>query len=117
MKGEKELDRIKTHSGLRTIKLVTKPDADGGNSFYFEVNGIAVFAKGANYIPSDIFPSRVTDIHYEELIKAAADANMNMLRVWGGGIYESDLFYDLCDQIWADDMAGFCFCRSQPGLS
>jgi beta-mannosidase len=114
MKGEKELDRIKTHSGLRTIKLVTKPDADGGNSFYFEVNGIAVFAKGANYIPSDVFPSRVTDVHYEELIKAAADANMNMLRVWGGGIYESDLFYDLCDQyglmIWQD----FAFAAHSP---
>jgi len=114
MKGAKEIDRIKTHSGLRTIKLITKPEADGGNSFYFEVNGIPVFAKGANYIPSDIFPSRVSNVHYEELIKAAADANMNMLRVWGGGIYENDIFYDLCDRygimIWQD----FAFATHSP---
>lgn len=104
--GQNEIDRFKTHSGLRTIKLVQKPEKDGGKSFYFEVNGIAVFAKGSNYIPSDIFPSRVTDNHYEELITASAEANMNMLRVWGGGIYENDIFYDLCDKngimIWQD---------------
>lgn len=96
----------KTKIGLRTVKLVQEPQADGGKSFYFEVNGSPVFAKGANYIPSDIFPSRVTYDHYEEIIKAAADAHMNMLRVWGGGIYESDIFYDLCDKygimIWQD---------------
>ncbi len=99
-------DLLKTKTGLRTVKLIREPEADGGTSFYFEVNGNPVFAKGANYIPSDVFPSRVTPEHYEGLIKAAADANMNMLRVWGGGIYESDLFYELCDQygimIWQD---------------
>ncbi|HLO58526.1 MAG TPA: glycoside hydrolase family 2 protein [Bacteroidales bacterium] len=107
LKGqEKELDRISTKTGLRTVKLVQKPESDGGSTFYFEVNGVPVFAKGANYIPSDIFPSRVTDDHYREMLKLAADANMNMLRVWGGGIYESDLFYDLCDElglmVWQD---------------
>lgn len=104
--GDKEIDRIEAKSGLRRIRLIQKPEKDGGKSFYFEVNGIPVFAKGSNYIPSDIFPSRVTDTHYKELIEAAADANMNMLRVWGGGIYESDIFYDLCDKngimIWQD---------------
>ncbi len=67
--GQNEIDRYQAHSGLRTIKLIQKPEKDGGNSFYFEVNGIPVFAKGSNYIPSDIFPSRVTDKHYEELNK------------------------------------------------
>jgi len=112
--GQNEIDSYKTHSGIRTIKLVQNPEKDGGKSFYFEVNGIAVFAKGSNYIPSDIFPSRVTDKHYEELITAAAEANMNMFRVWGGGIYENDIFYDLCDKngimIWQD----FAFAAHSP---
>lgn len=99
-------DHIKTRSGLRNVKLVRKPDEDGGTTFYFEVNGVPVFAKGANYIPSDVFPSRVTDQHYKEIISAAADAHMNMLRVWGGGIYENDIFYNLCDEngimVWQD---------------
>lgn len=101
-----EIDKIQTHAGLRKVRLVQTPQPDGGKSFYFEVNGIPVFAKGANYIPSDIFPSRVTDKHYEEIIDAAVNANMNMLRVWGGGIYENDIFYDLCDRnglmVWQD---------------
>jgi beta-mannosidase len=112
--GQNEIDRFKAHTGLRTIKLVQKPEKEGGKSFYFEVNGIAVFAKGSNYIPSDVFPSRVTDKHYEELISAAAEANMNMFRVWGGGIYENDIFYDLCDKngimIWQD----FAFAAHSP---
>lgn len=112
--GKNEIDRFETRSGLRTIKLVQKPEKDGGKSFYFEVNGIAVFAKGSNYIPSDIFPSRVTNSHYEELITTATEANMNMFRVWGGGIYENDIFYDLCDQngimIWQD----FAFASHSP---
>jgi beta-mannosidase len=101
-----DIDKIQTHAGLRKVRLVQTPQPDGGKSFYFEVNGLPVFAKGANYIPSDIFPSRVTDSHYEEIINAAVNANMNMLRVWGGGIYENDIFYDLCDRngimVWQD---------------
>ncbi len=101
-----EIDKIQTHAGIRKVRLVQDPQPDGGKSFYFEVNGIPVFAKGANYIPSDIFPSRVSDKHYEEIIDAAVNANMNMLRVWGGGIYENDIFYDLCDRngimVWQD---------------
>jgi beta-mannosidase len=101
----KELDHLATKSGLRTVKLVTKPDKNG-ESFYFEVNGVPVFAKGADYVPTDIFPSRTTPEHYRSLLGSAADAHINMLRVWGGGIYESDLFYDLCDEygimVWQD---------------
>ncbi len=104
--GDNEIDKIQTHAGLRKVRLIQTPQPDGGKSFYFEVNGLPVFAKGANYIPSDIFPSRVTDKHYEEIINAAVNANMNMLRVWGGGIYENDIFYDLCDRngimVWQD---------------
>ncbi len=103
--------------GLRTLRLVREPDSIG-ESFYFEVNGRPVFAKGANYIPNDIFLPRVTPQHYERVVQAAADANMNMLRVWGGGIYENDLFYDLCDQhgimIWQDFMFA---CAMYPGDS
>jgi beta-mannosidase len=106
IKENTEIDKISTHAGLRKVRLVQDPQPDGGKSFYFEVNGLPVFAKGANYIPSDIFPSRVTDKHYEEIINAAVGANMNMLRVWGGGIYENDIFYDLCDRngimVWQD---------------
>ena len=105
-KENTDIDKIQAHAGLRKVRLVQTPQPDGGKSFYFEVNGIPVFAKGANYIPSDIFPSRVTDKHYEEIIDAAVNANMNMLRVWGGGIYENDIFYDLCDRkgimVWQD---------------
>ncbi len=93
--------------GLRTIELHENQDA-AGNSFYFLVNDIPVFMKGANYIPQDNFPSRVTDSSYRALIASVKAANMNMLRVWGGGIYENDIFYDLCDEngilVWQDFM-------------
>ncbi|MGA2823866.1 MAG: glycoside hydrolase family 2 protein [Bacteroidales bacterium] len=93
--------------GLRTIKMHEDQDSTG-NSFHFLVNGIPVFMKGANYIPQDNFPSRVTDSSYKALIASVKAANMNMLRVWGGGIYENDIFYDLCDEngilVWQDFM-------------
>ncbi|HKK41866.1 MAG TPA: glycoside hydrolase family 2 protein, partial [Bacteroidales bacterium] len=103
--NDKTIDEIKTRTGLRTVRLVRDKDKEG-KSFYFEINGIPVFAKGADYVPTDIFPSRTTPEHYKRLLESAADAHINMLRVWGGGIYESDLFYDLCDElgimIWQD---------------
>ena len=110
-------DTISQNIGLRTVELVQNKDSIG-ESFYFKVNGVPVFMKGANYIPQDNFPSRVTDERYEAVIKSAADANMNMLRVWGGGIYENDIFYDLCDQygilVWQDFMFA---CNMYPGDS
>jgi len=95
--------------GIRTIKLIQKEDPDkNGRSFYFEVNGVPIFAKGANYIPNDLFLPRVTLEDYKTVISSAVEANMNMLRVWGGGIYENDEFYNLCDQkgllVWQDFM-------------
>ena len=101
--------------GLRTIRIVQEPD-EKGSSFYFELNGQALFAKGANYIPNDVFIPRVTDEQYKKVLQSAVQANMNMLRVWGGGFYEEDLFYDLCDEmgilVWQDFMFA---CSMYPG--
>lgn len=101
--------------GLRTIELVREEDTTG-RSFYFKLNGHPVFMKGANYIPNDVFLDRVTPEKYEHIIKSAADCNFNMLRVWGGGIYEKEIFYNLCDKygilIWQDFMFA---CNMYPG--
>jgi len=115
--NDKVVDETEVTAGLRRVRLVQEPDPDGkGRSFYFEVNGKPVFAKGANYIPNDIFLNRVTPDRYEFIVKSAADAHMNMLRVWGGGVYEVDLFYELCDQygimVWQDFMFA---CAMYPG--
>ena len=106
------IDSLSKNIGLRTLRVVQEKDSIG-RSFYFEINGKPVFMKGANYIPQDIFLSRVSDKNYESLIKSAAKANMNMLRVWGGGIYEKEIFYELCDKLWNTCMAGFhvCLCN------
>ena len=94
-------------SGYGKLELVTEPDSIG-ESFFFRVNGVPVFMKGANVIPLDHFSPRVTQEEYQELFQDVVDANMNMLRVWGGGIYEEDIFYDLADEhgilIWQDFM-------------
>ncbi len=98
---------MKKRIGLRQLELVTEDD-DIGTSMYFKVNGIPVFCKGANWIPPDAFPQRQTRDKYERLLTDAVAANMNMLRVWGGGQYEKDIFYELCDElgilIWQDMM-------------
>jgi beta-mannosidase len=104
---------IKT--GLRTIRLVTQPD-DAGETFYFELNGQSVFCKGANYIPITMLPALAERKDYEQLIKQCADANFNMLRVWGGGYYERKEFYEICDSlgimVWQDFMFA---CSMYPG--
>ncbi len=93
--------------GLRKIELIRSKDALG-TSYYFRLNGRPVFMKGANYIPQDNLLSRVEYHRYEKIIADVVDANMNMLRVWGGGIYEEDVFYDMCDEngilVWQDFM-------------
>ncbi|XP_014232217.1 beta-mannosidase isoform X1 [Trichogramma pretiosum] len=94
--------------GFRTVELVQEP-LKKGLSFYFKVNGIPIFAKGSNWIPSSIFPEKLEDKKtLTDLLKASKDTHMNMMRVWGGGVYESDLFYDLADEygimIWQDFM-------------
>ncbi len=105
--NRKMADMDQKKIGLRTIELVTEKD-EKGESFYFKLNGIPVFMKGANYIPQDIFHTRVTKDDYKKLIEQVVISNMNMLRVWGGGIYEQELFYELCDKngilVWQDFM-------------
>jgi beta-mannosidase len=99
------LDKRSYQLGLRTIELRQQED-QWGRSFIFVVNGVSIFAKGSNWIPADSFPTRITDAFLEELIKAAVDTHQNMLRVWGGGFYEEERFYDLCDRygilVWQD---------------
>lgn len=96
-----------TRRGFRTVEVVQEAN-EKGQAFYFKVNGVPVFAKGANYIPQDNFLTRVTPQRYEHIINTAVQSNMNMLRVWGGGIYENEIFYNLCDEkgllVWQDFM-------------
>ncbi len=100
-------DEKLTRTGLRTLELRQQRD-EAGQSFMFVINGIPVFAKGGNWIPADSFPSRISKDKYRFLVKSVRDSNMNMLRVWGGGIYEADWFYELCDEmgimVWQDFM-------------
>ena len=101
--------------GIRTLELVRNKD-EKGTSFYFKLNGVSVFMKGANYIPNDIFAARVTDEMYQKVIHTSKISNFNMLRIWGGGIYENDRLYDLCDEngilVWQDFMFA---CAMFPG--
>jgi beta-mannosidase len=101
------IDRKSRDIGLRTIVL-RRADDRWGRSFEFVVNGVPIFAKGANVIPFDSFPARVTEEKESDILHAARDASMNILRVWGGGYYETDHFYDLCDRlgllVWQDFM-------------
>ena len=113
--GGEVIDWAEARIGIRTVELVTEDDA-AGTSFYFRLNGIPVFMKGANYVPQSSFPPNVPRWSYEALIGNAAAAGMNMLRVWGGGIYENDAFYNLCDEngilVWQDFMFA---CAMYPG--
>jgi len=99
--------------GLRRLRLLQEPVAgldgnEAGSSFHFEVNGTELFAGGANWIPDDSLLERITPERYRERVGQAAAANMNMLRVWGGGVYEQEAFYEACDEqgllIWQDFM-------------
>ena len=99
----------KVKAGLRSIVLHRQLDK-WGRSFELIVNGIPVFAKGADVIPFDSFPNRVTTADYRRILESARDANMNMIRHWGGGYYETDEFYSICDElgimVWQDFMFG-----------
>ncbi|MGB9857037.1 MAG: beta-mannosidase [Dictyoglomaceae bacterium] len=101
------LDRKEQKFAIRKVDLVTQRD-DMESSFIFYINDIPIFAKGANWIPSDSFLPRLKGEDYRELLLKAKSCGVNMLRVWGGGIYENDIFYDLCDElgilVWQDFM-------------
>ncbi len=114
-KGRTVIDSVSLNVGLRTIELITDNDSIG-SQFYFKLNGKPVYMKGANYIPQNILLTEVNLSDRQKLLDDVVEANMNMLRVWGGGIYEDDDFYNLCDEkgilIWQDFMYA---CAIYPG--
>ncbi len=105
--GDTVLELRSYRIGLRTIELRQEPD-EWGKSWQFVVNGVPIFAKGSNWIPADSFPTRISDAYLEGLIRSAAESHQNMLRVWGGGLYEEERFYDYCDKygvlVWQEFM-------------
>jgi beta-mannosidase len=107
VEGNDTLHNLVVPFALRTVELLQKKDAEG-KSFILVINGCKVFCKGADWIPADNFLPRIPDSRYETLIQMAKDAHMNMLRVWGGGVYEKKIFYELCDRyglmVWQDFM-------------
>ena len=110
--GSSILDSKTQTVGLRRIELVQSPLKEG-SSFYFTCNGVPMFMGGSNWIPGDTFLPRMTPDRYKRWVDLAIRGNQNMLRVWGGGIYEDDVFYDECDRrgvlVWQD----FCFACGQ----
>ncbi|NCU77480.1 MAG: glycoside hydrolase family 2 protein, partial [Synechococcaceae bacterium WB7_1C_051] len=106
--GDRIVDETHRRVGLRTIALDQSPDPDepGATFFRFVLNGVGIFARGACWVPSTSFVADVASEPYARLIDQMVRANMNMIRVWGGGIYEPDQFYDLCDEkgvlVWQD---------------
>ncbi len=106
--SDEPVDIQEFNVGLRKITVLRTPDNDGtdGEEFTFCVNGIKIFAMGANYIPEDQILSRCSAERTRTLLKSCAAANYNMIRVWGGGIYPDDYFYDMCDKlgilVWQD---------------
>ncbi|EFW14018.1 hypothetical protein D8B26_004083 [Coccidioides posadasii str. Silveira] len=102
-----ELDSVSKRIGLRRARLVQRPlDETSGESFFFEINNVPVFCGGSNWIPGDNFVPRISPEKYREWLHLAVDGNQGMVRVWGGGIYEEQIFYDTCDElgllVWQD---------------
>lgn len=107
--GQEVVDTRTIRLGLRRLVLLQEALTDeAGTTFLFEVNNTPVFCGGANWIPADSFTPRITPERYRTLLKQAAAANMAMIRIWGGGIYEDDIFYEICDElgllVWQDFM-------------
>ncbi len=105
--SDKALDYKKIRTGIKTVQMVQEPD-DKGFSFYFKVNGVPMYAKGANYVPEEMIETWIRPENTVELLQMAKDAHFNMLRVWGGGIYPADDFFNICDSlgilVWEDFM-------------
>ncbi len=104
----KKIDELEGKFGIKKIELIQEPQSDGGTSFCFKINGEKIFIKGFNWTPLEVFPGRIKKMRYEEMLKLVKEANANMLRVWGGGFYEDEDFYNLCDEygimVWQDFM-------------
>lgn len=103
-RGER-LDAWTRRVGFRTVEADRSADSHG-TGFTFVVNGVRIFARGVNWIPDDVLPSRVTPERYRKRLTQAAEANVDLIRIWGGGIYEDHAFYDVCDElglmVWQD---------------
>ncbi|HEX3795756.1 MAG TPA: glycoside hydrolase family 2 protein [Acidimicrobiales bacterium] len=120
--GETSLDSVVDRVGLRTIVLDRAADPEGGNLFRFVLNGIPVFARGANWVPADMLVGSVAEERVRALVGLARTGGMNMLRIWGGGFYEQEAFYRACDEqgvmIWQDFMfACYDYPESDPALA
>jgi len=106
-KGDKVLDTKSFKSGIRTFEMVDVPDSIG-RAFYFKVNGVPMYAKGANYVPEEMIETWINPDNTLKLLKVAQETHFNMLRVWGGGFYPSDDFFNICDSlgilVWEDFM-------------
>ena len=106
-KDDRVLDTKKFKTGIRTFEMVDEPDSIG-RAFYFKVNGVPMYAKGANYVPEEMIETWINADNTLKLLRMAKDAHFNMLRVWGGGIYPSDDFFNICDSlgilVWQDFM-------------
>jgi beta-mannosidase len=104
--GEQLLDEQRDLVGLRTIALDRSNDPEGGRHFRFVLNGVPIFARGAAWLPADMLVGSVSEARYRDLLNTARDGEMTMLRIWGGGIYEHNFFYSLCDElgllVWQD---------------
>ncbi|MDI5944084.1 glycoside hydrolase family 2 protein, partial [Micromonospora sp. DH15] len=110
----RELDAWSRRIGFRTVRLDTAPDAHG-SAFTLVVNDVPVFARGVNWIPDDAFPDRVTRARLAHRFDQAVEANINLLRVWGGGRYESEDFYELADSLGLLVQQDFLFaCAAYP---
>ena len=106
--GDRVLDTYEGRFGFRTVELIQEPLDNDKRSFRFEINGRPIFCMGANWVPAHCFTGCIKDETYRHLLTLTKDANLNTLRVWGGGMYENDIFYDLCDEmgilVWQDFM-------------
>jgi beta-mannosidase len=114
--GGKELATREARIGFRRVRIDQSPHPVSGSNFIVEINNRRVFCKGGNFVPADLFRAAITKERYRSLVDLALEANFNLLRVWGGGLYESDAFYDLCDErgilVWQE----FIFaCSKYPG--
>lgn len=109
------IQELKVRFGVKTSELIQEKDAVG-TSFYFKINDLPVFCKGGNYIPQSIFPSQVTDADLRKMVDQMAAANFNTVRIWGGGYYPDEAFYEACDEagimVWQDFMFA---CAMYPG--
>ncbi|MDP5076398.1 MAG: glycoside hydrolase family 2 protein, partial [Flavobacteriales bacterium] len=112
---KQEVSVFRLKFGIKTSELITEKD-EWGTSYYFKINGRTIFCKGGDYIPQDIFPARVKDEDIERMVEIMAESNFNMVRVWGGGYYPDEVFFDKCDElgimVWEDLMFA---CAMYPG--